>query len=260
MMFNIAKEYMETTRLWKIVLKMPKGALLHCHLGAMVDLHWVFSAALSEKGMCISATEALSSSDVREKAGIKFAFSKSPNENAGSIWSEKYEPNTFVPVTVAADSYPDGGREGWVRWMKDRCSITQSESLAHHLGIDDVWRKLNAAFAIVPGIVYYEPVMRKFLREFFRTLLKDGVRWVEFRTAPFTRFVLEGKEEACSDPSGVMRAISEEIEGFKSSEEGRGFWGVRVIWVGMRHWDTDAVLKGKSSRNRISEPALTFTW
>ncbi|TVY16243.1 Adenosine deaminase 2-A, partial [Lachnellula arida] len=215
MMFNIAKEYMETTKLWKIVLKMPKGALLHCHLGAMVDLHWVFNAALSEKGMCISATEPLSSPDVREKAGIKFAFSKTPHENGCSIWSEKYEPNTFVPVTVAADSYPDGGRGGWVRWMKDRCSITQSESLDHHLGIDDVWRKLNAAFAIVPGIVYYEPVMRKFLREFFRTLLKDGVRWVKFRTAPFTRFVLEGQEEACSDPSGVMRAIAEEIEGFK---------------------------------------------
>ncbi|TVY86682.1 Adenosine deaminase, partial [Lachnellula willkommii] len=97
----------------------------------------------------------------------------------------------------------------------DSGSVEASESLEHHLGIDDVWRKLNAAFAIVPGIVYYEPVMRKFLREFFRTLLKDGVRWVEFRTAPFTRFVLEGQEEACSDPSGVMRAIAEEIEGFK---------------------------------------------
>jgi len=252
-MFNIAKEYMEATKLWKIVLKMPKGALLHCHLGAMVDLDWVFNAALSEKGMCISATEPLSSPDVRETTGIKFAFSKSPNESTGSIWSEQYEPNTLVPVTLAADSYPDGGREGWVKWMKDRSSVTQAESLDHHLGIDDVWRKLNAAFAIVPGIVYYEPIMRKFLREFFRTLLKDGVFWVEFRTAPFTRFVLEGQEEACGDASGVMRAIAEEVEGFKNSEEGKGFWGVRVIWVGIRHWDADAVVKGKLTRTPISD-------
>jgi adenosine deaminase CECR1 len=245
MMFNIAKEHMETTKLWKIVLKMPKGALLHCHLGAMVDLLWVFNAALQEPGMCVSASEPLTTEEVRDKAGIKFGFSKSGDENAASIWSKEYVPNTFVPVTVVADSYPYGGREGWVKWIKDRCSITQSESLEHHLGIDDVWQKLNAAFAIMPGIVYHEPILRKFLREFFRTLLQDGVCWLEFRTAPFTRFVLEGQEEACGEPGELLRVITEEIEGFKSSEEGKGFWGVRMIWVGMRHWDMDAVVKGK---------------
>lgn len=37
MCFTLAKERMETSALWKIVKKFPKGALLHAHLEAMVD-------------------------------------------------------------------------------------------------------------------------------------------------------------------------------------------------------------------------------
>ncbi|TVY56310.1 Adenosine deaminase AGSA, partial [Lachnellula suecica] len=244
MMFNTAKTHMETTRLWKIVQKMPKGALLHCHLGAMVDLRWVFNAALEENGMCVCAAEPLTTSEAREKAGMRFQYVKAPSENAASIWTQEYSPNEWVPVTVAADSFPDGGRDGWVSWMQDRCSITQAESLQHHLGVDDVWKKLNSAFTILPGIVYYEPILRKFLREFFRALLEDGVRWLEFRTAPFSRFLLEGQEEDDGNPEHLLRVLWEEVEAFKKNEEGKGFWGIRMIWVGLRIWDTDKVIEG----------------
>lgn len=37
MSFTLAKDRMVQTKLWKIVKKLPKGALLHAHLEAMVD-------------------------------------------------------------------------------------------------------------------------------------------------------------------------------------------------------------------------------
>ena len=37
MVFTLAKARMEQTDLWSIVKRMPKGALLHAHLEAMVD-------------------------------------------------------------------------------------------------------------------------------------------------------------------------------------------------------------------------------
>lgn len=37
MMFTLAKDRMEGTRLWKIAKRMPKGCLLHAHLEAMVE-------------------------------------------------------------------------------------------------------------------------------------------------------------------------------------------------------------------------------
>ncbi|KAF4635584.1 hypothetical protein G7Y89_g2511 [Cudoniella acicularis] len=243
MMFNIAKNHMKTTKLWRIVQKMPKGALLHCHLGAMVDLEWVFNEALKTPGMCVSSSVPLVDEVARASAEVEYCFSKSGVEKGASIWGKKYVAKTWIPITVAADSYPDGGRKVFVAWMKDRCSITQAESLQHHLGVDDVWRKLNSAFSILVGIIYYEPVMRQFLRQFFKTLLEDGVRWVEIRAAPFTKFNLEGEEEPISEPGPFLKVVQEEIERFKNSEEGKSFLGARMIWVSIRFWNDKRLIE-----------------
>jgi adenosine deaminase CECR1 len=246
MMFNIAKPALESTKLWKIVKKMPKGTLLHCHLGAMVDLNWVFTEALNTKGMCISSDVPLVDDLVRNEAGIRYRYSKSAHlEENPSIWSSEYVSKTWIPIMEAADSFPGGGRNAFIAWMKDRCSITQAESLQHHLGVDDVWRKLDAAFSVLPGIVYYEPIMRKFLKKFFTTLLEDGVRWVEFRTVPFTDFYTENTEAPTTDPGVLLGVLNEEIEAFKISEAGKGFWGARMIWSSIRFWPTKKVVEGK---------------
>lgn len=141
----------------------------------MVDLDWVFSTALETPGFCISSSVPLDSEAIRQSAMMKFAIKQSPDISS-SIWSHDYIPNALIPLNDAASSFPDGGQEGFVQWMKDRCSITQDESLQHHLGVNDVWRKLMDAFVILCPIIYYEPVMRAFLRQLFATLVEDGVR------------------------------------------------------------------------------------
>ena len=57
MMFSLAKDRMESSKLWRIVKKMPKGTLLHCHLGAMVDARWIIDEALHTEGICITADD-----------------------------------------------------------------------------------------------------------------------------------------------------------------------------------------------------------
>ncbi|EHL03800.1 putative Adenosine deaminase CECR1-A [Glarea lozoyensis 74030] len=132
MMFNIAKPALESTKLWKIIQKMPKGALLHCHLGAMVDLE-------------------------------------------------------------------------------------------------------------------------KFLQKFFTTLVADEVRWVEFRSAPFTAFTVEKAEKASDDPDVLLGVLNEEIEKFKSSDAGRGFWGARMIWASLRFWPTEKIIQDMSHCIRLKK-------
>jgi adenosine deaminase CECR1 len=244
MMFNVAKSHMESTKLFRIISKMPKGSLLHGHLGAMVDLEWVFNEAIETVGMCFSADVGLVS-EVREGAGVKFEFSRSVKEGSGaSIWGSDYEAGRRAPLKEAAETFPDGGRDGFVAWMKDRCSITQTESLQHHLGVDDVWRKLQGAFIIVTPIIYYEPIMRSFLRKFFTTLVEDGVRWVEIRTVFSTPFTLEGADGPTGSAIDLVRVLHEEIENFREGSGGK-FWGARLIWTGMRFQSTDFLVKGK---------------
>jgi adenosine deaminase CECR1 len=78
-----------------------------------------------------------------------------------SIWSEEYLPNTPILLTKAADAFPNGGRIGFLRWLKDRCTITNEESIEHHHGVDAVWRKFSSVFTILNTIIFYEPIFRK---------------------------------------------------------------------------------------------------
>jgi adenosine deaminase CECR1 len=171
---------------------------------------------------------------------------KHTTQPISSIWSEDYVPNSLIPLKEAALTYLDGGQAGFVSWMKDRCSITQDESLRHHLGVDDVWRKLQNAFVILSPVIYYEPIMRSFLRELFRTLKEDKISWVEARTVFITPFLLAGQESPATTRSmDLARILVEEIEGFKASEEGKGFWGCRFIWTSMRGGTTAQIVEGE---------------
>jgi len=247
MMFNIAKSHMETTKLWQIVRKMPKGGVLHAHIGATVDLKWVFNQAIETPGMCISASAALTSVNALEVSELNIQHESSKTATTPSIWDSDYVPNVLIPLKDSADSFPHGGRAGFVAWMQDRCSITQTESLQHHLGVDDVWKKLSSAFVILGPVLYYEPIFRAFVRKLFSTLLEDGVKWIELRAVVSSAFTLEGQNTAFANPLVVAGILSEVVTEFKASTDGKEFWGARVIWTSMRHASTKVIIEGMYS-------------
>lgn len=224
---------------------MPKGALLHCHLGALVDLSWVFGQAIETEGMCIISPAPLSDEVVRSNTAFKIEYSKLGISGTGSsIWTGTYKALTHVPLKEVAEAYPDGGVPGFVAWMKSLCSITQTDSLSHHLGISDIWRKLVFGFTMITPIVFYEPITRAFLREFFRTALEDGIRWIEIRG--MTRsFRLEGEDHMVKDRTALVRVIDEEVKKFKGCEEGKALWGVKLIWDGLRSFGKELIIDGK---------------
>lgn len=55
---------------------MPKGALLHAHMDAMVDFDYLFDVLLEERGMHIHCVTPLDTKVAREGAPIKFKFCK----------------------------------------------------------------------------------------------------------------------------------------------------------------------------------------
>lgn len=77
MMFGLAKERMERTRLWKIIRKMPKGALLHAHMDALVDLDFIFQTMLGTPGMHAYCEHGIASPAELEGASIRFRYLKS---------------------------------------------------------------------------------------------------------------------------------------------------------------------------------------
>jgi len=87
MMFNLAKKRMETTKLWQIVRKMPKGALLHAHMDAMVDFDYLFEVLLETEGIHIHCMCPLSTPTALEGAAIKFKFLTAEHGIGSDSWS-----------------------------------------------------------------------------------------------------------------------------------------------------------------------------
>ena len=253
MMFSLAKERMESSKLWKIVKKMPKGALLHCHLSAMSDYDLLIEQVLETEGLCISANASLSDQDALEKTSFVFRHMSQSASADVSIWSSTYNANDYIPVVKAAEAFPDGGRAGFKKWLKSRMTVTSEHSVKHHLGPNEVWRKMLSCFPIVDSIIRYEPLFRKFIRKLLQQLNEDGVRWVDIRSDFVMPFFRNGSDEPDDGFEGLFTALREEIESFKASEEGQGFWGARVIWTAIRIFDTRTIVNDMKEAIRIKQ-------
>ena len=236
MMFALARDTMEKTRSWQIVKKMPKGAILHAHQDAMIDVDWLIDEVLRTEGMAMLAEESLCDPNARSQGQVVFRYSKGSLAKASSIWTREYEASQPVSLKEAAASFPDGAAQGFKVWLKSRCTITPEESITHHHGVDAVWWKFTNCFRLLDSMEYYEPILRASIQRLLRQLVDDGLSWVDFRLTFAVDFRLEGCEDVSQGPHDLVRVFSEELKKFKATEEGKNFWGYRFIWTSLRSW------------------------
>ncbi|KAI1081167.1 adenosine/AMP deaminase [Whalleya microplaca] len=242
MMFSLSKERMEGTKLWKIVRQMPKGALLHAHMDAMVDFDYLFETLFATPGMHILADQPLTNAKAREDARLLFRFHKQARTE-GNIWGADYKLNTPILLTQAADAYPEGGKAGFLKWLYSRCTISRTDAVSQHHGVDQIWQKFQKCFRVVNSIIHYEPIFRSFLRRLMSLLKADGINWCEVRFSWALDYYKQDSETSESDYSAMMSVVDEEIARFQASEEGKGFWGMRTIWATLRFFPTRDIIQ-----------------
>ena len=245
MMFGLARETMESTDLWKIIEKMPKGALLHAHLDAMIDTDWLIDQALLEKGLYIQASEPLSDKEKRHDAALQIRYRSDADmskvKKTASIWTKSYEPGTPVPLREAQMSFPDHDLT-FKKWMVSRSVISADQSLAHHEGLNAIWRKFQSCFFTIGQMLFYEPLFRKAMQRVLGQLAADGISYVDFRIAFRFEFRKKGQTAGAADKyEAFFSAFGDEIEKFKKTEAGKSFRGARMIWTVVRSADTKTI-------------------
>ncbi|CAG8357282.1 unnamed protein product [Penicillium salamii] len=245
-MFNLAKNRMEKTKLWKIVDKMPKGSLLHAHMDAMFDIEFLVDLAFSTPGIHILAPKPLLTDVDYEWAPVSFQYSSQPleaSEDKPSIWSETYEASSLVPIQKAASSFPKGGEKGFREWLSSRCVLLPEHSYHHYHGVDAIWSHFAKTFPVIDSILMYEPIFKTGLLRLLGQLAADGIRYVEFRYGFSNNYRREGHDEPDEDLFGWFRMVEEVVEQFKKTEAGKDFYGVRIIWVTLRRFSNKAIVE-----------------
>lgn len=257
MMFTLARDRIESTDLWKIVERMPKGALLHAHFDAMIDVDWLIDQALNEKGFCVLAPEALSNKDKRATGLIHFRFYAESEikkqNNPGNIWTGNYTPNAPVPIREAQRLFPDDDLT-FKKWLLQKCTVTAEESLCHHHGLDAIWRKFQSTFIPIGGMLYYEPIFRRAMQRLLGQLAADGIMYVDLRTA----FRFEFRKTGCTHGQlgrydDFFDAFGDEIQKFKRTEAGKNFKGARMIWTVVRRLDTRSQVEAMKECIRLKK-------
>jgi len=216
----------------------------------MVDQKWLYEEALATPGMHMTCSVPLDTDAARQTGVPAFAFHLSPQSTTASLWSADYKPNTGIPLTEAADTFPSSGRDGFIAWLVSRSSISSQESVSHHEGSDAIWAKFISCFSILRTLVYIEPIWRKFLSRMFHQLADDNVQWVDVRAAFSFDYFKEGNDVPESSLDGFMqmvRVFGEEVEMFRATPAGKNFWGARLLWTTIRSFDNRTIAESESA-------------
>ena len=241
MMFTLARERMEKeSTIWRILERMPKGALLHAHMDGMFDIDFLVEQVLAEPGLCLLAPLPLKDELTRRDGLIQIRYVEGASQikedkKSGSIWTDSYKPLSPISIADAATTFPNGGAEAFKKWLISRCVISEDESLYHHHGLNAIWKKFQSCFLTIGWMLFYEPIFRRAMPRLLGQLADDGITYVDFRIAFSFEFRPKGKERGKEGKyMEFFRVFDEEIEKFKKTEKGRGFHGARMIWTVVR--------------------------
>ncbi|CBF81806.1 putative CECR1 family adenosine deaminase [Aspergillus nidulans FGSC A4] len=235
-MSNRDRVRVESSDLWSIVRRLPKGSLLHGHLPAMVDMDFLIDQAFATPGIHVSAPRPLLTQGDFQDAPFAFRYcsrSDGGHTDKRSLWADSYEPSTMIDLQSAAASFPDK-KSGFRQWLKSRCTLASDQSHQIPRGSRAISDIFDRRLPIINSILQYEPILRKCLRHIFSQLAADRIRYVEFRVAFNFEYTLEGSDKTEEDYTGWFQIFQEEVEKFRGTEEGKEFYGARVIWATMR--------------------------
>lgn len=121
---------------------MPKGALLHAHLDAMVNAKTLLELALKQPAMHVRAPAVLCEASL---ASTLPTFRALPAEEiylctGRSLTASSYEPDAWVPLAAARENFDPalGGPAGFDAWVIGALTINPIEAYQTHNTVEKV--------------------------------------------------------------------------------------------------------------------------
>ncbi|OHF03937.1 adenosine/AMP deaminase [Colletotrichum orchidophilum] len=251
-MFPLARSKISNTTLWKIVKGMPKGALLHAHLSAMLPYNTLLSAII-KADMLFQANESLGTPEGRQRATVTFWPPAYAVKNV-DITSEDYKGQR-VNISQAIVQFPRG-ESAFREFVVSKLVVPPKVATQHELGVDEIWRRFQPLFSSASTFFTYQPVVQVFWQNLFAELAEDKISWVEIRSGGSTSKLIKPDATVSDDVDGKQwwDLMVQELEKFSvqhnstwQQERRAPFYGARVIWSDQRGKPTADILKSMRS-------------
>jgi len=160
--FLQSKEHIESTRLYQLFRKMPKGGMMHLHGSAGIDFRWLVQKAARMPNCYVYWEE-----DTQEYTKGQLHF-----------YQQEQVPKGF---------YPTQDIEGFEEQMY--ALLTLEEEVVQDSF--DIWVEFELIFQRIGGFFNYRPIYPEYHKVMFDSLLADGIQHVELRNFPGGLYDLE---------------------------------------------------------------------
>ncbi|KAH7048511.1 hypothetical protein B0J12DRAFT_666257, partial [Macrophomina phaseolina] len=230
-----------TSPLYAIASRAPKGALLHCHLDAMLPPSLLLDDARRTPNLSVKTDLPLTSAAAFDAAVPIFQVLPAA-EVAGaqargvSVFEHAYEPGAWMPYAVFLDAFPGGAREAEA-WVEGKVVLSAASAYAPMQTVDGIWSLFKRSFMVLRGLTGYVTAWKNHFRRVMWHLARDGVSYAEIRV-PMKWDNFTWRDDGTAQLSrkemvGLLKEVMEE-ESPKIRAEGLVWWGVRFIYGSFR--------------------------
>ncbi|XP_017003538.2 adenosine deaminase 2-A [Drosophila takahashii] len=202
------------TDLFKLLKKMPKGAVLHAHDTALCSTAAIINLTYYDNLWSCQQDGDLSAS------ALRFSRDK-PEALQDCNWSLLSDVRTKYGATKV-DEY-----------LAERLTLYPTKKFEDN---NAAWTTFMTIFSLLDGLVMYAPVWADYYYKALEEFYEDGVLYLEFRSLVPTLYDLDGTEYT---PMDTVRIYVETLEKFKDAHP--DFIGSRMIYAPIRNTNSEGV-------------------
>nr|QHO60732.1 salivary adenosine deaminase [Sergentomyia schwetzi] len=198
-----------SSELFHIIQKMPKGGILHAHDTALCSTDYVVSLTYRDNlWQCEDTTT----------GALQFKFSReAPPSTDSCSW-------TLVKTEREAQ-----GEEEYNSKLRSQLSLYTTDPINHNRDVDSIWRQFMGLFGVNSGLLMYAPVWREYYYQFLTEMMEDGVQYLELRGTLPQLYDLDGK---VYNEEENLQIYYEETQRFM--RENPTFIGAKFIYAPVR--------------------------
>ncbi|KAI0797575.1 Metallo-dependent hydrolase [Abortiporus biennis] len=242
MEFLTARETIVKTELFRILSKMPKGAMLHAHLDATVNAKILLELALKHPSIHVRTSAQLSATNLSVTHPSFQPLPEAEFTTLSNISDETYQPGGWVPIQKARETFDPtlGGPEGFDRWVIDSLMINPSEAYRKYNTTTKIWRKFLSTFDVSSNLVRFAPIWSAYIREFLISCLEDGICYAEPRINFRLEYMYSAEGLNNVPHREWVRDFDEVVKQLKA-ERPQEFIGARIIYSTIRYASVEEI-------------------
>ncbi|XP_012250100.1 adenosine deaminase 2-like [Bombus impatiens] len=211
--FLEAKKDIERSKVFQLLRRMPKGAVLHAHDTALVSIDYLYHNITFRDNLYVCIDE----------GDVRLHFFRVPDKSCDWQLLKKVRED------------PKRGRQ--VNDMiRSRMTMECNNSAIAYPNINKAWQKFMNIFSFIRPLLTYKPVYEDHFLQGLKELYEDNIMYLELRSTLPNLYDFDGTQYQPEDLVGIYENLTQRFK-----EKHPDFIGAKLIYAPPRSADDKTV-------------------